>query len=236
MVGAIWPCDICDGRFWVVSLTPEGQVAWHLALNALGNVGGHAHTVVQKPGGDYVVSGEGGSFRGTGATLWLAQISSDGASWQIKSYEVASGRLGGYSTLRQTHDGGYAVAVVTGGYVRLLKLTTDLEPILARRYDAYVFHRPSMAETSDGGFLVTVLGSAPYEIPSNFTYLMRVAADGSIPQGRYTATEETVLVASGDPGAASIPLYAEPPNLQPMNLTLSAMDPSLTEVIFNPRP
>ncbi|MBI5527152.1 MAG: hypothetical protein HY897_12525 [Deltaproteobacteria bacterium] len=125
--------------FWVLKLTPNGDVSWQKSYGEAGE--DQANAVLQTTDGGYILAGRTSSY--SGASL-LAKLDQNGAiEWQ-KSY-------GGYDqaySIQQTMDGGYVVS--NGG---LIKMKSSGEVEWQKNYNgAYV---RSVRETVDGtGYFV----------------------------------------------------------------------------------
>ena len=233
VVGAISRCDVCGPLFWVLSLTPQGQVAWQLSSESYGR-GSHAFSVIQDRDGSYLVVGHGQSLGADKMDLWLLRVSPDGQRRELRSYSSSEGDLGGQDRIIPASDGGFLVYSFRFN-PHLVKLGPSLEPQWARVYDDPVlFGQAALVETPDRGFLVANYGfTREYGIS---TSLMRLAGDGTLPSGRYRQREVQMQVFSGEFFTSSIPLNVESPNLQEVSRPLTAIPVSLTEITFNPRP
>ena len=101
--------------FWVVRLSPEGNLVWQ---KALGGSGYDANPFIQQTGdGGFILSGQSGSNDGNvsgnhgESDLWVAKLNSLGTALWKKS--LGGSGIEGSGSVQQTSDGGYLVAGFT---------------------------------------------------------------------------------------------------------------------------
>lgn len=119
------------------------------------------YSVTQAHGGGYIVTGSYEDVGTVGKETLFLKIKEDGQlDWQ-KFYSDEPPYE--YNCIRQTPDGGYAVAGTDGGKFVLMETNTDLDVLWMKKYgvDKDAEHAYSFDLTSDGGYILTGWAQEP---------------------------------------------------------------------------
>jgi uncharacterized delta-60 repeat protein len=167
-----------DGDFWVLKLSPRGEIEWQNTYG--GENSESAKCVQQTTDGGYIVAGSTSSFGAGSDDLLILKLSSDGEiEWQ-KTY--GGSEYDEASSIQQTEDGGYIVAGSTssfgaGYHLLILKLSSDGEVEWQKTYGGD--EASSIQQTEDGGYIVA--GSASSSgAGSDDLLIFKLSSDGEI--------------------------------------------------------
>ena len=173
-----------DWDAWVLKLDATGGVQWQKTYGGTGWDSSSADPIEQTTDGGYVLTGRTSSFGAGGFDIWVLKLDADGAiQWQ-KTY-------GGYAddeahAIRQTADGGYAVAGFTRSFgaggldVWVLKLdasgAVQWQETLGGRDGDRCW---SVCATSDGGCIIAG-DTASYGAGAHDVWMLKLSADGTL--------------------------------------------------------
>ena len=224
---------------WVTKLDATGAATWSFVYGGAG--ADQARDVRTTADGGYIVAGQSGSF-GAGTEAWLLKLASTGAVSFEQRYGGANDD--GARQVRQTSDGGYAVAGFTrsfgagaNGEVWVFKVDANGTMIWQRRFSGTTNAAvaTSLATTADNGLLVTVTDVA--------STLLKLDANGAIVFQRRLGTAETpkstfeaagrIWLSAEDSGAPTQPkIWNLRPNGAPFGVasTLTPVDTATTAV------
>ncbi len=146
-----------DDDAWVLKLDSKGAVEWQKAYGGLKAEG--FYSIEQTTNGGYIVSGYTSLFSNGSDDVWVLKLDSSGnTEWQ-KNYG-GSKTEAGWTSIRQTLDGGYIVAGSTASFgagkfdAWALKLNSNGGVEWQKTYggldDDYFY---SIQPTSDGGYI-----------------------------------------------------------------------------------
>ena len=146
-----------DYDFWVLKLTPTGNIEWQRAYGGTGT--DSAKSVQQTSDGGYIVAGYTESFGAGGRDFWVLKLDSTGeVEWQ-KTYGGAFDEIA--FSIQQTSDEGYVVAGSAclfgpgGSDSWVLKLTPTGDIVWQRRYEGSSWERvESVQQTNDSGYVI----------------------------------------------------------------------------------
>jgi uncharacterized delta-60 repeat protein len=152
------PCPYIYSDFSVLKLDSNGDIVWHKTYGGSNTEWGNS--VQETSDGGYIVAGKTKSFGGGSYDYWVLKLNSDGnIVWQ-KAYGGSG--WDSAESVRQTSDGGYVVAGLTGSYGAgsydywVLKLNSDGNIIWQKTYGGSGGDSAgSVRQTSDGGYVVT---------------------------------------------------------------------------------
>lgn len=172
---------------WVMKLDAAGAPTWSFVFGGAGS--DQARDVRATSDGGYIVAGQSASF-GASGEAWLLKLASNGAL----GFENRYGGAGddGARQVRQTNDGGYAVAGFTrsfgagvNGELWVFKVDAAGAMVWQRRFSGTTNAAvaTSLAPTADNGLLVTVSDVA--------STLLKLDVNGAIVFQRRLGTAET---------------------------------------------
>ncbi len=167
---------------WVLKLRPDGSVGWERTYG--GKNYDRAYSIQQTSDSGYIVAGETRSFGARGGDAWVFKLRPDGTlEWQ-KTYGGAKPDLA-YS-IRQTRDGGYIVAGMTGSFggggadAWVLKLRPDGTPEWQKTYGGNGWDEAdSIQQTGDGGYILAGMTESFGAGGGDF-WVLKLMPDGSI--------------------------------------------------------
>jgi len=173
-----------DWDAWVLKLDATASVVWEKTYGGTGWDSSSADPIEQTTDGGYILTGRTTSFGAGGFDIWVLKLDASGAiQWQ-KSY-------GGHDddeahSIRQTTDGGYAVAGFTRSFgagksdVWVLKLdgtgAVEWQATVGGPEEEECW---SVLATSDGGWVVTGSTSS-FGSGSSDLWVLKFAADGVV--------------------------------------------------------
>ncbi|MBI4863000.1 MAG: hypothetical protein HY815_22465 [Candidatus Riflebacteria bacterium] len=136
--------------------------------------------------GGYIVTGWTKSFGAGDADVWVLKLDSQGKILWEKAYGGAGEDVG--TSIRQTAEGGYAVAGWTASFgsggndVWVLKLDAQGNLIWQKTYGgAYPDHSYAFQQTSDGGYIVAAdTFSFPSYTATTDVWLLKLDAQGNV--------------------------------------------------------
>jgi uncharacterized delta-60 repeat protein len=171
-----------DTDAWVIKLRPDGTVEWQKAYGGADRDG--AGSVRQTGDGGYIVAGMTRSFGVGDSDLWVLKLKSDGTiEWQ-KAYGGAEQDVAG--SVRQTRDGGYIVAGMTGSFgigeddFFVLKLESDGSVEWQKACGGTDLDwATSIRQTREGGYIVVGLTNSFGVNDVNF-WVLKLRPDGYI--------------------------------------------------------
>ena len=179
--------------FYTIKSDVNGNFQWGKAVNGFADE--FAYGVTQTSDGGYIATGGTTGFGLGGTDVLLVKMASDGSVSWMKNYGGAQNDCG--FTVRQTADGGYAVAggtnsVGNGGYdLFLFKTDASGNLLWTKTYggsadDGFtggmffsfsnVNADVSMITTNDGGFAIT---SQTNSFGAGHVYLIKTDSDGN---------------------------------------------------------
>ncbi len=169
---------------WILKLNEDGTVQWQKTYGGKQSDTTSADPIQQTPDGGYVVAGRTASFGKGGYDVWVLKLDENGAiQWQ-KTY-------GGYDydeahSVRQTSDGGYAVAGFTWSFgagdwdIWILKLdgngAIQWQKTFGGTESDWTW---SVHQTSDGGCVVGG-GTESFGAGGDDVWVLKLDQDGTL--------------------------------------------------------
>jgi len=174
---ASWGAGYCD--FWVIKLSPTGEIEWE---NAYGGVAWDIANAVHQTSDDgYIVAGQTESFGAPYRDFWVIKLTSTGdVEWE-HAYRVGSvwsGKSCIAHSAQQTVDGGYIVTGQVGGDIWALKLSSIGTIEWQYVYEASG-HKTAVQQTGDGGYVIAGETSDRSAGEGDFL-ILKLLLDGSI--------------------------------------------------------
>lgn len=178
---------------YTIKADVNGTFQWGTALNGFADE--YSYSVIQTNDGGYIVAGGTTGFGSGGSDVLLAKMTSSGSVSWMSTYGGFQNDCG--FTVKQTSDGGYAVAggtnsVGNGGYDLFLMKTNSAGALLwTKTYGGsaddgftggmfFTFSNVnadvSMVNTADGGFALT---SQTNSFGGGHVYLIKTDSDGN---------------------------------------------------------
>ena len=191
---------VSGNNFWVLKLDSSGNVIWQKSYVGAGTE--WRPFIRETSDGDYIMSGNSDSFSGSTDALVLKLDSDGDILWQ-KSYGSGS-----TYAIHQTSDGGYIVPGTTSSFgagsydLWLLKLDSAGDILWQKTYgDTGNEERPSVQQTSDGGYILAG-GTTPLGASTGDFWVLKLDSAGDIlwqktyggtgPEQRSTSIQQTV--------------------------------------------
>jgi hypothetical protein len=173
-----------DWDIWILKLSASGAIEWQHTYGGRGRETCSADPIVQTLDGGYVVTGHTASFGAGNSDVWVLKLDENGAiQWQ-KTY---GGR--GYEeahAIRQTVDGGYAVAAFTSTFgagdwdVWVLKLDQSGAVLWQKTFGGQGRDVTwSVHQTADGGCVVTG-GTASFGAGGDDAWVLKLDHNGAV--------------------------------------------------------
>ena len=168
--------------FWIIKLSSNGNIEWNRTYGE--SLRETAYSIQQTFDGGYIVGGTIESFGAGSIDVWIVKLASDGTvEWQ-KAYGERDGE--GFSSVRQTIDGGYIVAgsIIFFGAGQydfwIFKLSSEGDIEWNKTFGGNLGDRPSSIQpTFDGGYIVAGTTES-YGMGSFDIWILKLSFDGTI--------------------------------------------------------
>jgi len=214
MAGYTYSFGAGEDDFWIVRTNSDGDSLWSRTFG--GGDKDEAYTaLIQTADGGFALAGMTSSFEVEDHAFWLVRMNADGDSLWSRVY---SGQGEGDShcfSIRQTADGGFALAGFTDassdahtGNFWLVRTDADGERLWSRSYGSGEgAQSSSLIQTSDGGFALAGISESFNTGRSDFL-LVRTNSDGdslwSCTYGGEAAEECYTAIQTSDGGFALV--------------------------------
>jgi len=172
-----------DWDLWILKLDAQGAIQWEKTYGGSDWETSSADPIQQTSDGGYVVCGLTASFGAGGSDVWVLKLDAQGAiQWQ-KTYGTYNWEMS--HAIRQTLDGGYAVAGYTWSStgdadVWILKLAANGTVQWQKTWGGREEDRAwSIWETSDGGCVATG-NTMSFGGGANDAWVLKLGADGAV--------------------------------------------------------
>ncbi|MCX5886174.1 MAG: BACON domain-containing carbohydrate-binding protein [Proteobacteria bacterium] len=166
--------------FWVVKLDSNGNITWQKTYG--GSDADFASSIQQTTDGGYIVAGYTKSFGAGNYDAWVVKLDSNGnVTWQ-KTYGGSD--ADDASSIQQTTDGGYIVAVYSSttavGLFWIVKLDSSGNVVWQKTYGGSdADFASSIQQTTDGGYIVAgethSFGAGSYD-----AWVLKLDSNGNI--------------------------------------------------------
>jgi hypothetical protein len=182
LAGCVRSVGAGGSDMWVVKLDASGNVVWQKGYG--GPADECAQSIQERRGGGYIVAGNVTAPGGLDQDLWLLRLDSTGKILWQKTY--GGSRWDEVHSVRQTADGGYALAGYTESFnaaghdLWLLKLNPSGSIAWQKLYGGVGDDEAqSVQQTRDGGYIVAGLTDS-YGAGHQNVWLLKLNAAGNV--------------------------------------------------------
>ncbi len=195
---------------WILKLDQTGTVSWQKTYG--GSSEDTVNSIQQTSDGGYIVAGVTYSFGAGSYDLWILKLDQTGTvSWQ-KTYGGSG--TDAYPSIRQTSDGGYIVAGLTGSFgvngdMWILKLDqTGMVSWQKTFGGSDIDFAASIQQTTDGGYIVA--GYYDFGAGNTDMWILKLDSNGNINNCGIEGTSDAIVTGTSVSGVNSNALITIP--------------------------